>query len=165
MVCLAQYVVKTQAQIRGVLRRRRFARLKVALQSSRVLFVKLQSSARAKIARQNVSEASKTFAKVNISISNVSVTISEQLRKLDLVRRRIQTQLAKLDDVSSTIIRIQAAARTYSARKRLLNFIRGLRRATPTLIAVFNPALVPVLPASNTRTSTKRSPRSKLFSP
>ncbi|KAF8138302.1 ras GTPase-activating protein [Boletus edulis] len=159
----ANYVVKTQAQIRGVLQRRRFARLKAALQSSRVLFVKLQSSARAKIARQNVNEVSKTFAKVEISMSIVSVqaaargfltraAISEQLRKLDLVedcivalqaqcygvlvRRRVRTQLAKLDDVSSIIIRIQAAARTYIARKRLLNLIRGLRRATPMLIGL-----------------------------
>lgn len=158
-----KYVVKTQAQIRGVLQRRRFAQLKSALQSSRVLFVKLQSSARAKIARQTVIEVSKTFAKIEISTSVVSVQaaargflkragISEQLRKLDvavdsivglqaqcqgvLVRRQIRTQLAKLDDVSSTVIRIQAATRTYIARKRLLNLIRGLRRATPMLIGL-----------------------------
>jgi Ras GTPase-activating-like protein IQGAP2/3 len=158
-----KYVVKTQAQIRGVLQRRRFTRLKAALQSSRVLFVKLQSSARAKIARQTVNEVSKTFAKVEISTSVVSVqaaargfltraAISAQLRKLDLtedsivalqaqcqgvlVRRRIRTQLAKLDDLSSTVIRIQAAARTFIARRRLLNLIRGLRRATPMLIGL-----------------------------
>ncbi|KAF9247031.1 ras GTPase-activating protein [Melanogaster broomeanus] len=156
-----KYVIKTQSQIRGMLQRRRFVQLKAAMQSSRVLFVKLQSSARAKIARQNVSEVSKTFAKVEISISVVSMqaaargfltraAISKQLRKLDLtedsivdvqaqcrgvlVRRRIRTQLAKLDDVSSTVVRIQAAVRTYLARKRLLNLIRGLRRATPMVL-------------------------------
>ncbi|KIJ20004.1 hypothetical protein PAXINDRAFT_166178 [Paxillus involutus ATCC 200175] len=156
-----QCVIKTQAQIRGVLQRKRFAQLRAALQSSRVVFLKFQSSARAKIARQNVSEVSKTFAKVEISMSVVSVqaaargflkrvAISKHLRKLDLaesnivdvqahcrgvlVRRRIRALLAKLDDVSSTVTRIQAAVRTYLARKRLLNLIRGLRRATPMVM-------------------------------
>ncbi|KAF9221951.1 ras GTPase-activating protein [Gyrodon lividus] len=158
-----KHVIKTQAQIRGVLQRRRFAQLRAALQSSRVVFLKLQSFARAKIARQNVSEVCKTFAKVDISISVVSMqaaargflkraAISKQLKKLDLVegsivdvqaqcrgvlvRRQIRAHLAKLDDVSSTVIRIQAAVRTYLARKRLLDLIRGLRRATPMVMGL-----------------------------
>jgi Ras GTPase-activating-like protein IQGAP2/3 len=53
-----------------------------------------------------------------------------------LMRRRMRTQLAKLEDVTSIVIRIQAAVRTYLARKRLLGLIRGLRKATPTLIGL-----------------------------
>ncbi|KAG6378565.1 ras GTPase-activating protein [Boletus reticuloceps] len=136
----AKHVVKTQAQIRGVLQRRRFARLKAALQSSRVLFVKLQSSARAKIARQNVNEVSKTFAKVEISMSIVSV---QAAARGFLTRAAISEQLRKLDLVEDGIVALQAqclrrtpAARTYIARKHLLNLIRGLRRATPMLIGL-----------------------------
>ncbi|KAI0692068.1 hypothetical protein C8T65DRAFT_531995, partial [Cerioporus squamosus] len=53
-----------------------------------------------------------------------------------LVRRRVRTQLAKLDDVSDVVVRIQAAVRTYHARKRLLNLIRSLRKATPALVGL-----------------------------
>jgi Ras GTPase-activating-like protein IQGAP2/3 len=42
--------------------------------------------------------------------------------------------MAKLDDVTHVVVRIQAAARTYMARKRLLSLIRGLRKATPIVI-------------------------------
>lgn len=50
------------------------------------------------------------------------------------MRRRLRTQLAKLEDVSHVVIRIQAAVRTFMARKRLLSLIRGLRKATPMVV-------------------------------
>jgi Ras GTPase-activating-like protein IQGAP2/3 len=44
--------------------------------------------------------------------------------------------MAKLEDVSHTVVRIQAAVRTYLARKRLLSLIRALRKATPMLVGL-----------------------------
>ena len=63
------------------------------------------------------------------------VALQAQVRGV-LVRRRVRTQLAKLDDVSDVVVRIQAAVRTYLARKRLLNLIRSLRKATPALVGL-----------------------------
>ncbi|KAJ2999386.1 hypothetical protein NUW54_g6946 [Trametes sanguinea] len=64
----------------------------------------------------------------------VALCVSKRRSGVFSVRRRVRTQLAKLEDVTDVVVRIQAAVRTYLARKRLLGLIRGLRTATPALI-------------------------------
>jgi Ras GTPase-activating-like protein IQGAP2/3 len=44
--------------------------------------------------------------------------------------------MEKLEDETHVVVRIQAAVRTFLARKRLLSLIRGLRKATPMLIGL-----------------------------
>jgi Ras GTPase-activating-like protein IQGAP2/3 len=44
--------------------------------------------------------------------------------------------MARLQDVTHVVIQIQAAIRTYLARKCLLSLIRGLRKATPMLVGL-----------------------------
>ncbi|KZP17291.1 hypothetical protein FIBSPDRAFT_747344 [Athelia psychrophila] len=159
----AQYVIKVQAQGRGVIQRRRFAQLHAAMKRSTFSVVKLQSLARARVTRNAHKEVKKTFSKPQVFHSIVGLQaqargllarrkVAKQMQALQrfvksfskleaqsrgvLVRRQMRKQMAKLEDVSSTVIRIQAAARTYLARKRLLMLIRSLRKATPMLIGL-----------------------------
>ena len=148
---VAPYVVKVQAQGRGVLVRRRFQKLKAAIQSCKMSVVKLQSIARARIAQRGHKEITKTFSQPVVLGNIVALQahargailrarLAHQDRLLAraetsimglqahvrgvLVRRRVRTQLAKLENVTDVVVRIQAAVRTYLARKRLLNLIR-----------------------------------------
>lgn len=150
-----------QAQSRGFLVRRRFAKLKGAIRNSITSVTKLQTVARARIAQRARKEQLRAFTSDSTMTDIVRFqaiargalqrrVITKQLQILDsldsstvglqaqargvLMRRRVRTQLAKLDDVSHVVVRIQAAVRTYLARKRLLTLIRGLRKATPVLV-------------------------------
>ncbi|KAF6762631.1 IQ domain-containing protein-containing RasGAP [Ephemerocybe angulata] len=148
----APQVVKLQAQIRGVLQRRHYARLRTALQKMKVSFTKLQAVARAHVTRHERAELTKTFYKPQVSFSIVGLQAKARgnllrlkLKKLRkslkrrehsfcrgiLLRRRMRAQMAKLENATDVVINIQAAVRTYLARKRLLSLIRGLRKATP----------------------------------
>jgi len=155
-------VVKLQAQIRGVLQRRRFARLKQALQTMKFSFTKLQAVARAHVARVERTELTKTFYKPQVNFSIVGlqakargnllrkrfarflrslarregafIALQAQCRGV-LLRRKLRAQMAKLENATDIVINIQAAVRTYLARKRLLGLIRGLRKVTPFIVA------------------------------
>ena len=160
---MARVAVKVQSQARGVLVRRRFAKLKATLRGSKVSVVKLQSFARARVARRNHKEISKALHTAWISRAVVGfqavarghlerravgicrdallqverhVVGMQAHARAALNRRRVRNQLAKLDDVSDIVVRIQAASRAYMARKRLLNLIRGLRKATPVVVCL-----------------------------
>ncbi|KIK68184.1 hypothetical protein GYMLUDRAFT_155669 [Collybiopsis luxurians FD-317 M1] len=150
-----------QAQLRGVLLRRRYNRVRGALRSSKRVFVNLQSIARAKLARQNHNELTRTFSHPEMvhsiaafqahgravlcrrkfleraalmhHLSPCYTALQAHCRGV-LIRRQMKKQMAKLEDVSQTVVRIQAAVRTFLARKRLLLLIRGLRKATPMVI-------------------------------
>ncbi|EJD53517.1 hypothetical protein AURDEDRAFT_52863 [Auricularia subglabra TFB-10046 SS5] len=150
-----------QAQARGVLQRRRYARLKAALRTSKMSFVKLQAVARAKVIRTSHNQLSKTFANPIVMTSIVGVQAATrgylarrraaahqaQLARIEpsvvdlqahvrgvMVRRRVRAQLAKLDNVTDIVVRIQAAARAFLARRRLLLLIRALRKVSPVVM-------------------------------
>src|SRR5262249_3616179 len=147
-------IVHLQAQIRGVLRRRRYQKLKGALRTSQPSITKLQSIARARKARTTHKELAKTFSQPVTLFSVTALqahcrgalarrryekrlrafarrattftSLQSQCRAV-LMRRQVRKQIAKLEDVTHVVVRIQAAVRTYLARKRLLALIRGLR--------------------------------------
>ncbi|EDR12846.1 uncharacterized protein LACBIDRAFT_183224 [Laccaria bicolor S238N-H82] len=152
-----------QAQIRGVLQRRRFARLKANLRKFNFPIMRFQAVARAHLTRRTRVELSKTFFRPDVELSIISFQslargalvrrqASLRFRILKrfgstftalqahcrgiLVRRRMRAQVAKLENVSHVVVRIQAAVRTYLARKRLLLLIRGLRKATPIVVGL-----------------------------
>ena len=125
--------------------------------------VKLQSLARARVARKAHQEVAKAFGRREVfrsivafeahargalarrkfanqasllkRFTNSFIGLQAQARGV-LGRRQIKKQMAKLEDVSHTVVRIQAAVRTYLARKRLLSLIRALRKATPMLVGL-----------------------------
>ena len=157
----APYIVMVQAQLRGVLQRRRYSRLRTALRTSSVAVTKFQAAARACMGRNVHIELAKTFGRSLIRFAVVgfqarargalvrnqvnqkmillhrflrSFTVLQARCKGVLIRRRMRTQMAKLEDVTHVVVRIQAAVRTFLARKRLLSLIRGLRKATPVVV-------------------------------
>ncbi|EIW76096.1 hypothetical protein CONPUDRAFT_64414 [Coniophora puteana RWD-64-598 SS2] len=155
---LSMMAIKLQAQARGVLQRRKYTKLRKALRSASPVVLKLQSTARARIAQRDHKQITKTFAKTQVARSVVTFQsaargaltrrrAAEQQKVFEqagfeyvqaqcrgvLVRRRVRAQLATLEDVVTSV---QAAVRTYLARKRLLTLIRGLRRVTPLLVGV-----------------------------
>ncbi|TFK43549.1 hypothetical protein BDQ12DRAFT_595944 [Crucibulum laeve] len=152
-----------QTQVRGMLQRRRFARLKAALRKLSFPIARLQAVARARITRQARNELTKTLtlpavdfsivalqacARGNIQRRNASKRMLMLKRSEEsfiglqahgrgvLIRRRMRAQMAKIENVTHVIVQIQAAVRTYLARKRLLVLIRGLRKATPMVIGL-----------------------------
>ena len=155
------YIIKVQAQLRGVLQRCHHSRLRTALRTSSVTVTKLQAVARARMTRNAHFELTKTFGRPLIKSAVVAFqahargafvrtrvnqkmmllhhsvrcfTVLQAHCKGVLTRRRMRTQMAKLEDVTHVVVRIQAAVRTYLARKRLLALIRGLRKATPAVV-------------------------------
>ncbi|KAF7355360.1 Ras GTPase-activating-like protein rng2 [Mycena sanguinolenta] len=168
-----RFVVKVQAQLRGVLQRRRFARLKAALRSSTVYVSKLQSVARARITRNVHRELARTFSRPAVQFSVVSLQAhargalarrtamrrEQVLRYFEpnfvalqahcrgvLMRRRLRNQMAKLEDVSHVVVRIQAAqppvvvgfqarARANLARQQHRNINKALAQAQ-TIVSV-----------------------------
>ncbi|KAF8897516.1 ras GTPase-activating protein [Infundibulicybe gibba] len=159
----SKFATGIQAQIRGLIQRRHFSRLKAALRSTKHSISRLQSIARASIVRKSHMEIAKTFSQPQILFSIAALQAHargkltrnrEWLRKRFLsqhdlsfanlqarargvlVRRKMRTQMAKLEDVTHVVIRIQAAVRTFLSRKRLLSLIRGLRKATAMVVVL-----------------------------
>ncbi|KIL70078.1 hypothetical protein M378DRAFT_156131 [Amanita muscaria Koide BX008] len=153
--------IKLQAQIRGLLQRRRRQGLKSALRGMVNIVRNVQAASRAQLAFRTHKEIRKTFSQIVISSSvialqahlrgvlmrkkvhqklarlkrreDIFISLQAQCRAV-IMRRRLRAQLARLEDVTHVVIRIQAAVRTFMARKRLLSLIRGLRKATPMVI-------------------------------
>jgi Ras GTPase-activating-like protein IQGAP2/3 len=154
-------MIKLQAQLRGVLQRRRYSRLRTALRTSSVAVTRLQAMTRARMTRNAHFELTKSFERPLMKFAVIgfqahamgafvrtrvqrkmmllhhfvrSFTVLQAHCRGVLIRRRMGTQMAKLEDVTDVVVRIQAAARTFLARKRLLSLIRGLRKATPIVV-------------------------------
>ncbi|KAH9006764.1 ras GTPase-activating protein [Lactarius hatsudake] len=141
----SQSVVKIQAQIRGYLVRRRLARLHTAFQRSVFSVTKIQAQARARIVQRRQDQLMKVFSTRKVFSSIVKLqaaargairraAIARKLNALDRLEGSIIALQAQAAGVLDIVVRIQAAVRTYLARKRLLVLIRGLRKATPIIV-------------------------------
>ncbi|KAF9009085.1 hypothetical protein BDQ17DRAFT_1398182 [Cyathus striatus] len=148
----ARYGVKVQAQIRGVLQRRRYSQLKLALRKINISVVRFQAVARAHVTRHPHIGFSviglQAFARGVLARGRYNKTMAALIKttrtwsvlqahcQAVLMRRRMRTQMAKIENITHVVVRIQAAVRTYLARKRLLILIRGLRKATPVIVGL-----------------------------
>ncbi|KAF8175380.1 hypothetical protein BJ912DRAFT_988665 [Pholiota molesta] len=109
---------RVQAQVRGVLQRRRYSRLKAALRKISFPTQRLQAASRGHLLRRSQKELTKSFFRPRIGLAVVSfqarargalvrLQVQQRLRALDRVEDSI---LRKLEDVTHIVVSIQAAA-------------------------------------------------------